>query len=366
MPPYCRAVRRHARTLALVAVGVVTGFGCGEETPPGRPRAQPFLGVGAGVAADSRARFAREARVMAANGVDVVRVPFYWWRAQPRAGGDFEFAFSDGVVREAASARVQVLPVVLGTPPWAARDPGSGDSPPKGTAAYAAYSRALVQRYGPKGSFWAEHRDLPKQPVRDWQLWNEPDRDKYWSDQPFEGDYVKLARAARERIKAADPGARVIMAGFADRSWETLPRVYDAGAGGVFDAAAIHPYTREPKGVLRIVELCRAALRRAGEGRTPLWLTETTWSSGQAHGRPPFPFETTERDQAARLTQAYRLLIRNRGRLAIERIFWENWLSSERDHSRPFDFSGLRGLRPDGSARSKPALAAYRRVARHP
>ena len=356
-------MRRSAIVLVLVAAAVCQAAGCGGDEGPRRARSQPFLGVGVGEAADSRGRFARETRLMAASGVSSVRVPFYWWRAQPRRRGPFDFAFSDSVVAEAARARLTLLPVVLGTPSWAARDPGRGNSPPRGTAAYASFARTLVDRYGPRGSFWSEHRQLPKRPLRDWQLWNEPDRGKYWSDQPFERDYVRLARVARREIKAADPGANVIMAGFADRSWETLPQVYEAGAHGVFDAAAVHPYTREPAGVLRIVELDRAALRRAGEGRTPLWLTETTWSSGQTPGRRPFPFETTEADQAARLSRAYRLLIGARRRLGIERVFWENWLSSERDHSRPFNFSGLRGLRPNGSARSKPALAAFRRAA---
>ena len=84
---------------------------------------------------------------------------------------------------------------------------------------------------------------MPKRPIRDWQLWNEPDHLYYWSDQPYVRDYVRLARAGRRAIKDADPGARVVMAGFADRSWESIAAVYGAGGKGVFDIVAIHPYT---------------------------------------------------------------------------------------------------------------------------
>jgi hypothetical protein len=204
---------------------------------------------------------------------------------------------------------------------------------------------------------------VPKLPIRAWQIWNEPDHLRYWSEQPYAADYVRLARAARKSIKAADPGARVVMAGFADRSWEALAKVYRAGAKGVFDAAAIHPYTFEVRNVLRIVEMARDALNDAGDPDQPLWLTEVTWSSGKRPGVKPYPFETTPSDQAARLAKALPLLIRERSRLGVERIFWENWISTDTDHANPFDFSGLRVLEPGGSVREKPAYSQFKRIA---
>ena len=216
---------------------------------------------------------------------------------------------------------------------------------------------------GPSGSFWDDHPNVPKLPIRQWQLWNEPDHTHYWSDQPYVRDYVRLARAARKAIKRADPGARVVMAGFADRSWDSIAAVYRAGARGVFDVVAIHPYTFEVRNVMRIVEYARRELRRAGDPERPLWLTEVTWSSGKRPGVPPAPFETTPADQAARLSEALPLLIRERHRLGVERIFWENWISNDSNHANPFDFSGLRDLDPDGSVTAKPAFAEFKRIA---
>ena len=181
--------------------------------------------------------------------------------------------------------------------------------------------------------------------------------------QIVERDYVTLARAARKAIKQADPGARVVMGGFADRSWESIAAVYRAGAKGVFDVVAIHPYTFEVRNVMRIVEYARRALRKAGDGERPLWLTEVTWSSGKRPGHPPAPFETTQSDQAARLAQALPLLIRERRKLAVERIVRENWLSRDSNRANPFDFSGLRVLHPDGTVTEKPAFAEFKRIA---
>jgi hypothetical protein len=47
----------------------------------------------------------------------------------------------------------------------------------------------------------------------------------------------------------------------------------------------------------------------------------------------------------------------------VERIFWENWISTDSDHANPFDFSGLRVLEPDGTVRRKPAFAEFKRIA---
>ena len=163
-------------------------------------------------------------------------------------GRPTDFSYTDELVEAASRENIVLLPIALGTPRWAARNPGREGSAPEGTEAYAEYMEALIGRYGPDGSFWSENEDVPKRPLRDWQLWNEPDRPKYWVEQPYARDYVRLARVARGAIKEADPGARVVMAGFAERSWVQLDAVYRAGAKGVFDVAAIHPYTlRDPE-----------------------------------------------------------------------------------------------------------------------
>jgi hypothetical protein len=365
--------------ICLTIAGLGAGCAGGDDkSKPARP--QPFLGVTSGALSSAPELLGHEMQVMADIGVTTVRAPFYWRSAQPaprlvelppprrhlfRVVGarPTTFVETDRLVAAAARARIALLPVVLGTPSWASRHPGKYNSPPANAQVYAEFLRALVGRYGPSGSFWDEHPRIPKLPLRDWQLWNEPDHLHYWSDQPHARDYVRLARAARKAIKNADPGARVVMAGYADRSWDSITALYEAGARGVFDVVAIHPYTFEPRNVLRAVRFVRRTLDRAGDVDRPLWLTEVTWSSGRRPGHRPFPFETTRQDQARRLSEVFPLLLRNRRTLGIQRIYWENWLSTDRDHRNPFNFSGLRALRADGTVRRKPAFAAFKRVA---
>jgi hypothetical protein len=352
---------------ALVAAGLLAlalsacgGGDSSDESDPSRP--PTLLGVTSGALTDPDAPVASEVRVMADSGVTALRVPFYWNRIEPERG-KFDFSGIDPFVEATARAHIELLPIVLRAPAWAAAHPKLTNSPPAGTRDYAAYLTALIERYGPSGSFWSDHSDLPKQPIEAWQIWNEPNHDHYWSDQPYAAGYVRLARAARTAIKKADPEALVVASGFADRSWESIAQIYRAGAKGVFDAVAIHPYTYEVSNVLRIVRYARRSLRQAGDGDRPLWLTEVTWSSGKRPGHQPHPFETTPKDQARRLGEALPLLIRQREGLGIDRIFWENWISTDSNHANPFDFSGLRVLESNGSVRVKPAFAVFRRIA---
>jgi hypothetical protein len=357
-------VARRALVTAIAACLLLAGCGGGGSSDDGGGQSgpTPLLGVTAGEVTRPNAPLADEVKAMREAGVTTLRAPFYWPTAQPQDEPP-SFAATDPLVEAVARERIELLPVVLGTPSWAAAHPKLGNSPPAGTKTYAAFLTDLIDRYGPSGSFWKEHPDVPKRPIRSWQIWNEPDHLHYWSDQPYAPGYVALARAARTAIKQADPGATVVMAGFADRSWNSLAAVYKAGGKGVFDAAAIHPYTYKVRDVLRIVEYARRALDRAGDPDQPLWLTEVTWSSGKRPGHEPAPFETTPEDQAARLSQALPLLIRERKRLGVERIFWENWLSNDSDHSNPFNFSGLRTLAPDGTVTEKPAFEQFKRIA---
>ena len=176
-----------------------------------------------------------------------MRAAFYWRQIQPTGPADADFAASDAVVLAAARRGLGVLPVVHGTPDWAALNPGDPASPPRIPADYARLLTALVTRYGPNGSLWAEHPEVARQPIRAWQIWNEPNLTRYWNVAPWAPSYVKLLKAADKALKAADPGSKTVLAGLPNESWKAMEAIYDAGARGSFDVAALHPYTGKPE-----------------------------------------------------------------------------------------------------------------------
>jgi hypothetical protein len=332
---------------------------------PAQARSVPrgWLGVQADGPLTERGNpFGSEWSLMAASGVESVRAAFDWRAAQPTADGPIDFGPTDAMVLSAARAGLPVLPVVQWTPAWAAAHRGDGaGSPPRADSDYIRFLVALVRRYGPRGSLWAQHRDVPRRPIRAWQVWNEPNFRFYWSRQPFARRYVKLLRASRRALRRADRGSRTILAGLANESWVALRAIYRAGGRGTFDAVAVHPYTKRPRDVLRLVERSRRVTREFHDGRRPIWVTELSWPASKGKATDAPRFVTDERGQASRLSVALTLLARNRRRLRIGRVVWYTWLSREPSPFL-FDWSGLRRLHGDRVANAG-SLAAFRRVA---
>ena len=56
--------------------------------------------------------------------------------------------------------------------------------------------------------------------------------------------------------------------------------------------------------------------------------------------------------------------MRARRSLRLGRIFWYTWASVDRDSNNSFDYSGLRTQLPSGRFVDKPALGAFRAMAR--
>jgi hypothetical protein len=317
---------------------------------------------------------------MVGAGVGSVRVVVDWSSAQPYAkwsdvppdqmsrfrdenGVPTDYSLVDQVVEGAATRRLTILPIVLIAPKWDARYPGQFNSPPKGTAPYAAFTGALARRYGPSGSFWTEKPTLAKAPVRHWQFWNEPSLKEFWADQPWEHDYVALLRAARAKVKQVDPGARIVLAGLPNRSWPELEKIYKLKARNLFDIVAIHPFTAQVSGVLEILRNNRRVMARYGDGKKLMWVSELSWTSARGKAAWTYGNETTEPGQAKKLTQAYRMLAEHRSELKLQRVYWYSWLTLDRDPKYPFDYAGLSRLEKDGTITRKPAFGALQRIA---
>jgi Cellulase (glycosyl hydrolase family 5) len=313
-----------------------------------------------------------------ASGVESLRVAVDWAQAQPYATaaqvpasqkGQFQMLGGvptrigglDLIMSAAAKRQVSVLPVVEYTPGWDATHPGNHASTPKSAAPYAAFMAALVKRYGPGGTFWSQHPQLPKDPVHMWQVWNEPHFTSYWTTQPFAPSYVALLKAAHDAIKTADPSAKVVLAGLADFSWQYLAQIYrQPNARSLFDIVAIHPYTARPQGVITILQRARQVMDKYGDGGKPILATEVTWPSSEGKAPPQFGVSTTEAQQAQRIAQVMPLLQANRRKLGLMGFYWYTWVGNESPSKHPygFDFAGLKKF-VIGKTTVKPALAVF-------
>lgn len=374
--PALRALRAAIRTLTArpKRKPVVRAAAARQRVPFG------FVGTNAdGPLFERNVNLEREADTMVTSGMESVRVVVDWQTAQPYASWDdvpadqrsrfrdeggvpTDYAEIDRIVGVAAERGLRVLPVVLIAPRWSARQPGAFASPPRDPAPYARFVGTLARRYGRGGSYWTEHRELRAQPIRDWQLWNEPSLRDFWDADNWVRDYVALLRATRSHLRRADPRARIILAGLPNKSWADLGRIYRAGGRRYFDAVALHPFTLKVDGVLTIVRKGRRVMARHGDRRKPLLVTELSWPSAKGKTSRTFGIEVTERQQAARLRKAVPMLAAERRRLRLESVYWYTWLSADTDDDYPFDYAGASRMR-NGRVVRKPAFRALRATA---
>jgi hypothetical protein len=304
--------------------------------------------------------------LMRKTGVRAVRRVFSWADAQPIEGQPPDLSQLDTLVARAARNDVEILPIVMYAPVWARMSADDPASPPRSNDDYVAFLNVLIARYGPAGSFWAEHADVPKRPLRVWQIWNEPQLRYQWGEKDWEPTYGRLLAAAYPAIKQADPGSKVVLAGATNFAWDALESLYDKGnIKGKFDIAALHPYTGSAGRVVKAAQLFRAVLKKHGDAPKPLWITELTWPASKGRVKPPdglAALPTTDKGMATRLTRAYRLLRRSR---IVQRAYWYTWASAYNRPSGIFDFTGLERYDPQtGVFRPTPALRAFRKIAR--
>lgn len=283
------------------------------------------------------------------GGVESIRLPIGWGSVQPTKGGAFDWNGYDNQIEEAAKAGIKVLPFLSGAPEWAVptkKVPGAGGLeapaylPVSGVAraGWISFLTAAVARYGPSGSFWAEHPGIPQQPVRAWQIWNEPNF-KYFIAKPNPTEYGKLVKISYAALRAADPGAQVVLAGlfarpkgartaagkhkslnwyasdFLDRMYATTP-----GVKTRFNGVALHPYTIRANELTGVTDEFRKVLTTHGDAGKGLWMTELGWSSSK--GSRSNLFAKGPAGQARELRTSFTILRNKQAKWKVKSIFW--------------------------------------------
>lgn len=373
-------------TLTLILVACALGL-CLPASAAARRVPFGFFGVvmdpEVGLA-NSPAALDAQMGVMAKSGVESVRTNFDWETAEP-APGQYQFQEIDSIVAAAAEHHLQLLPIVEFTPRWASSHPSSAwdEYAPANPNTYAGFMTTLIGRYGPHGSFWAANPQIPRVPIRDWQIWNEPEGTKYdWRSAPWPSKYTTLLKAAYKAVHRADHGAKVVSGAVVGLNtttltpWAETRDLYRAGARRFFDVLAVNAFTNSPSAnasitrSIRIVSLVRQVMRHNRDAKKPIWVTELTWTAAQ--GKIPRSeyagFETTAKGQAKRLSGYYSRVAAKRPD-GIQRAFWYTWASSYTPaalfgNPPTFQYTGLTKWVPGQPFAPMPLLSSYARVAK--
>ena len=302
-------------------------------------------------------------------GVQLIRQNFDWDGIE-RSPGHFELAFYDQYMMDMARAGIQTLPVLYNSPRFWSSAPRRRALRyvylPRSPRAMGRFAAALVARYGPNGSLWREHPDVPKLPVHAWQIWNEPNLVFYAAPRPSARRYAKLLRTVSRYIKKADPTAEVVTAGIPPTKLKSAIRLgrfvqgmYRAGAGGSFDTLAVNSYAKDSHELAGIIRKVRRIMNRYGDADGKIWITELGWGTGG----PKHRFNVGFAAQADRIRSTFQWIGQNRDRYNIRGLVYYAWRDQQPYPPTYKDMWGLHTglLNLDGVA--KPALSAFEQAA---
>ncbi len=353
--------------LALAAVLLPATLAGGKKPPPAPVE---FWGM-----APQSGMTERDAEYMGAGGIGIVRLPVIWSSVQPTRRGGYDWTALDEGVEIAARAGLRVLPFVWGTPRWL----GKATNPPIDNAtqrtAWKEFLTAAVERYGPRGDFWAENTAggvgvlyepaIPRAlPIRTWQLWNEANF-FYFTTPASPSRYAKLVTMSSQAIKAVDPGAKLVLAGlFAEpkpaypkgmHAVEFLEKLYRVpGIRNRFDGIALHPYAVDAETLEEFVEEFYE-VATANRDRPGLYITEMGW--GSEDNFEEVAFEQGPQGQVRQLRDSYTYLLENRRRLNIKQTYWFSWKDVSSEACSFCDSVGL--FREGKGFKPKPAWRAF-------
>jgi hypothetical protein len=362
--------RRKLTALVLLAGLAVTMPAATSGAPPAHvPKG--FFGV-----APQTTLTPEDVRYMKAGGIETVRWPLVWSGIQPTARGGYDWSSVDQVVATAARAGLRVLPTLGSTPRWLARKPTTLPiDNARQRAAWAAFLEAAVKRYGPGGEFWREHSHqtggfpnyepelIPPLPIREWQVWNEPNF-FYFAYPVSPTRYAKLVKISSSAIKGAKPTAKVVLAGLFGEptahgrrgmpAATFLQRLYKVpGLRSRFDGVSLHPYAVDTETLEELVEGLHEVIVE-NHDRPSLYITEMGWGSQDDFNQ--VAFEQGAQGQVRQLRGAYRYLIENQRRLNLKQVFWFSW----KDIPGACTFCDSVGLFREGPRfRPKPAWHAF-------
>ena len=246
---------------------------------------------------------AKTVEMASAAGIRWAKQHFQWYAIEPRKG-HFDWAKYDQIVNLYRAQGIEVIARLDFPPAWVAPAEWvppefhgvTENFPPASMADYASFVAETVRHF--KGR------------VRFFQIWNEPNLIKEWgfslAHPVAPKEYVNMLKSAAQAAKKYNPDAVILSAPLAINTehleqggnlndLDYLRGMYQAGAADYFDVLAANAFGKDdppeaPPDAARLnfrrMELQRQVMELAGDGQTPVWMTEYGWNASPADFPP--------------------------------------------------------------------------------
>ncbi len=324
-------------------------------TPGAASWPEPSFGEGFGVQIKEGRTGEDEMKKIKAAGLSYVRFVIPWYEVE-KPKDHFRWDVFDSVMRRLRKHGLKSVIVLGGGHPaytgFIEAPKGNLDhidytlaapSSPESIEAFARYAAQTVSHFGTEDIVW--------------ELWNEPDSDRFWAPRANVGDYIAMADAACRAIRQAAPEARIVGPGMADtpgRFGHLIPgflgKVLLSPVSSCLDAVSVHPYRdgeRPPENVASAYEKLRDYVKAfTPKGQNPLPIVSTEWGFTLTHVSPE--------EQADFLLRSFLMNSLEGVPLSI----WYEWRDAREGEGDPEAHFGLLTLRKEEKESYK-ALAAF-------
>ena len=353
-------LRREVRIwLAVVSAVLATLAGPSAATADSPPRvSDSFFGINyPSLGDETQAQRRHHLALIAATGLKEIRTTVHWNEIEPHAPWmpDHTFDFDprpDDWIGDAAREGLRTQVSFAYSPEWNETQNaicntfGAVSHAPNDLSAYAVAIKQMVRRYGPSGTYWSENPDIPKRPVKTWEVWNEQNLTSYWCPAPDPHRYAEMFVAAAQAVKEADPTATVVVGGMTLAS--PSGNAVDPGGflnaavshrpqfAGLADAVGVHAYPQGPLDQqLGVIALFRLELRQGMiPDSTPMLVNELGWTTAPGAANP-----FTEQERVDR----YDLMTESlpRTNCNVSGMVPHAWTTREQNVNQETDFYGI-------------------------
>jgi polysaccharide biosynthesis protein PslG len=308
-----------------------------------------------------------ELQDMKSIGIKWVRYDISWAHVQANGPDSYDWRVIDRLQANLKAMGFFSLAIIDYTPQWARRSDciNSDKCEPKDPYAFARFASLTAARYKDQG-------------ISTWEIWNEPNLNKFWKPQPDPLAYTQLLKVTSQAITQRDPHA-LILSGGAGRGEadgggilpvDFLAKVYAYGGNAFINAVSLHPYSfpfAPTKDNWSDVMETRKLMVAYGDTNKQIWITEygAPTNGPRMHATQASPKDTRGIDHVDENTQAALLS-------SAEHTFsqytwagpfiWYDYKDLGTDKNNRENFYGLR--RFDGSPKPsyealKQAIAGY-------